>query len=150
MPAFSNRSKERLDTCHPDLQTLFNEVIKTYDCTIIEGARDRERQQELFRQGLSRKDGIEKKSKHQTNVYNPYSQAVDVAPWHIKSPHIDWNCEENFYLFSGYVLAVAENLLQKGAILHKIRWGGSWDGSRDVRTNKFNDLVHFELLETNE
>ena len=54
MPKFSNRSAERLATCHADLQRLFNEVIKKYDCTILEGHRSNERQEELYRQGKSK------------------------------------------------------------------------------------------------
>ena len=39
MPNFSIVSKQRLNTCHQDLQKLFNEVIKHYDCAVIQGAR---------------------------------------------------------------------------------------------------------------
>jgi peptidoglycan L-alanyl-D-glutamate endopeptidase CwlK len=134
MPQFGRRSKEQLSSCHADLQKLFNEVIKHYDCTILEGHRSNEEQEELFNQGKSKlKAG---KSKHN----NTPSLAVDVAPYHIKKPNIDWDCADNFYLFSGYVLGVANQL---GI---KIRWGGSWDKTLDVRNNKFNDLVHFELV----
>jgi len=28
MPYFEKRSKENLETCHPDLQKLFNEVLR--------------------------------------------------------------------------------------------------------------------------
>ncbi len=39
MPEFSNTSKARLATCHPDIQEVMNEVIKYFDCTILEGYR---------------------------------------------------------------------------------------------------------------
>jgi peptidoglycan LD-endopeptidase CwlK len=74
MPKYSNRSKEKLESCHHDLQKLFNEVIKYYDCTIIEGFRSNECQEELCCQGKSTlKAG---KSKHNQNL----SLAIDVAP----------------------------------------------------------------------
>lgn len=133
MPKFSRKSKDKLDTCHTDLQRLFSEVVKTYDCTIIQGHRTLEEQEELYRQGLSQLKGG--KSKHNKNP----SYAVDVAPYHKQNPNIDWNCTGNFYLFAGYVLGMAQKMNIK------IRWGGSWDGSNDIRKNKFNDLVHFEL-----
>jgi peptidoglycan L-alanyl-D-glutamate endopeptidase CwlK len=139
MAKFSETSKNRLDTCDKKLQDIFNEVIKHYDCTIICGARSDFDQQKAFKEGKSKNDGIIKKSKHQTSRENPYSQAVDVAPFHARKPNIDWNCLPNFYIFAGYVLRVAHEMNIK------IRWGGSWDGTLDVRNNKFNDLVHFEL-----
>ena len=134
MPQFGRKSKEQLSSCHPDLQSLFNEVIKHYDCTILEGHRSNERQEKLFHQGQSKLRACQ--SKHNQSP----SLAVDVAPYHIKKPNIDLNCTNNFYLFSGYVLGVANQL---GI---KIRWGGYWDKTLDVRNNKFNDLVHFELV----
>ncbi len=48
MPQFGRRSKEQLSSCHPDLQKLFNEVIKHYDCTILEGHRSNEDQLKAF------------------------------------------------------------------------------------------------------
>lgn len=134
MPNFSSRSKQRLKSCHPNLQIIFNEVIKTYDCTILEGYRDDERQNELFFSGKSTKKAGQ--SKHNQSP----SLAIDVAPYHKDKPHIDWDCIENFYLSAGYVLAISNKLNIK------IRWGGSWDLSLDVRRNKFKDLPHFELL----
>ena len=54
MPQFGRRSKEQLSSCHPDLQRLFNEVIKHYDCTVIEGHRSNEKQLKAFNAGKSR------------------------------------------------------------------------------------------------
>ena len=34
MPIFSPSSFSKLSTCHPDLQAIFYEVIKHYDCVI--------------------------------------------------------------------------------------------------------------------
>jgi hypothetical protein len=28
----------------------------------------------------------------------------------------------------------------------KLRWGGDWDMDTEVKDNKFDDLVHFELV----
>ena len=81
--AFSKTSKSRLETCHDELQRLFNEVIKCKDCSILEGARSDERQEELYSQGKSQLDGITKKSNHQITKENPKSFAVDVMPYPI-------------------------------------------------------------------
>lgn len=134
MPNFSNKSLVKLESCHEDLQKLFHEVVKKFDCTIIEGYRTNEKQEELFKANKSKlRSG---QSKHNKNP----SLAVDVAPYYQKTPHIDWNNIENFHLFAGYVLAKADQLNIN------IRWGGSWDQSLDSRNNKFKDLVHFELI----
>ena len=42
MPAFSQRSKDRLATCHPDLQRVMNKVVERYDISIICGHRGEE------------------------------------------------------------------------------------------------------------
>ncbi len=50
---FSKRSREKLDTLHPDLQAVLNEAIKHVDFTVLEGLRTLERQEELVRIGAS-------------------------------------------------------------------------------------------------
>ena len=132
MPSFSKRSRDRLDSCHPDLARLFLAVIEHHDCTILEGARDVERQKELFRQGKSKLDGVTAMSKHQPVA--GFSMAADVAPY-----PIDWNNRERFVYFAGIVKGHAEEM---GI---SIRWGGDWDGDNDLRDQSFMDLPHFEL-----
>lgn len=132
MPKFSQRSKARLETCHPDLQEIFNHVIEHYDCTIIEGHRSTQRQDELLRTGASKVKGG--KSKHNKSP----SLAVDVSPY-----PIFWEQRDRFILFGGYVKAVAD------IFKIKIRWGGDWDGDKDLNDQTFNDLVHFELVDEN-
>ena len=51
MPKFGRKSRERLSTCHEDLQDLFNEVIKYVDCSVLEGHRSQERQDKLYDEG---------------------------------------------------------------------------------------------------
>jgi hypothetical protein len=29
----------------------------------------------------------------------------------------------------------------------RVRWGGDWDGDFETKDNKFDDLVHFEILD---
>ena len=48
MPSYSSRSLQKLSTCHPKIQKVFNEVIKHYDCTILEGHRDKETQDGFY------------------------------------------------------------------------------------------------------
>ena len=127
---FSAKSQAKLATCHPDLQRVFNEVIKHYDCTILCGQRTAAEQEELFEKGLSKKGPGS--SKHEAK---PLSLAVDVAPY-----PIDWEDHYGFYHFAGFVLGIAEGL---GV---KLRWGGDWDGDHDLDDQSFMDLGHFELV----
>ncbi len=126
MPRFSARSRRQLETCHKDLRRLFDKVIVSWDCTILEGHRTQERQAQLLREGKSKVQI----SKHN---YRP-SLAVDVAPY-----PIDWEDTERFVEFGLYVLQVA------GDLGLSIRWGGDWDGDGDLTDQSFNDLVHFEI-----
>lgn len=143
MPKFSRRSRSHLETCHPQLQALFNAVIETHDCTILEGVRTTERQQELFRQGRSKLDGVRRKSKHQAKS-DGTSHAVDVAPypidWSVGKPDV----AERWLDFARAVLSEA----RKQGI--SIRWGGDWDGDWDEVSDprgdqRFNDWPHWEL-----
>lgn len=134
MPSFSKTSVERLNTCDQRLVTLFNEVVKHYDCTILCGVRSKEEQDEAFRTGKSKLKWPN--SKHNVLKPDQKSKAVDVAPY-----PIDWNNKDAFYHFAGFVRAIAA---QQGI---KIRWGGDWDGDFNLKNQTFFDLPHFELVD---
>lgn len=124
MPIFGKRSKRRMRGVDSRLQAVFDEVIKEFDCTIIEGLRSKERQKELLKQGATKT----LKSKHLEG------RAMDVAPY-----PIDWDDRDRFHYFGGYVLGVAS---QMG---YNVRWGGDWDSDTETKDNSFDDLVHFEI-----
>lgn len=135
MPTFSNTSLEKLKTCHPDLQILFKEVIKHHDCMVSEGYRDKEAQDKAFAEGKSQK-------KFPFGNHNKMpSTAVDVYPYPVQMKN-----KPRFYWFAGFVLGVAEMLYMQGKISHRIRYGGDWDGDKDIDDQTFNDLVHFEII----
>ena len=135
MPKFGNRSKSRLATCHDLLQRLFEEVVITFDCTILEGNRPEERQDLLFDQNRSKVKWPN--SKHNKSP----SMAIDVAPWFSKAPHVRWDKKylPRYYYFAGYVKGIAR------VMDVPIRWGGDWDDDTILSDQDFNDLVHFEL-----
>lgn len=135
MYKFSRSSATKLQTCHKDLQTIFEEVIKYVDCTILEGARTLERQKELVKEGKSKT----LKSMHIPGA-NGVSMAVDVAAY-----PIDWDDEGRNYLFAGLVLGIAKMLKYQGRITHELRLGADWDRDLDTDDQTFDDLVHFEL-----
>jgi peptidoglycan L-alanyl-D-glutamate endopeptidase CwlK len=136
VPAFSARSLGHLNSCHPDLVRLFTEVIKHYDCTVIEGQRSEERQRELVRTGKSH-------TMFSRHLQSP-SMAADVVPY-----PVEWNRRgrERMRHFAGFVFGVASQLG-----IERLRWGGDWDGDvwtkRDgLRDQSFMDLPHFGLLD---
>ena len=128
--AYSPRSRARLETCNPRLQSVFNEVILHTDCTILAGRRSEAEQNEAFDTGRSQLRYPE--SKHNKAP----SLAVDVAPF-----PIDWENRERFLLFAGFVKGVA------AAIGIRLRLGADWDGDGDTRDQRFHDVPHFELID---
>ena len=134
MSHFSRRSIERLETCHPELEELFREVVLHFDCAVLCGHRGQEEQDEAFYAGRS-------KLKWPQSKHNQVpSLAVDVAPWYPDPPHIRWNDRERFYYFAGVVQGLAISLDIP------LRWGGDWDRDTEVKDQSFFDLPHFELM----
>ena len=128
MPHFGRKSKERLNTCESNLQKVFNEVIKHVDCSVLEGHREEDRQNRLYKEGKT-------KVKYPNGRHNRQpSSAVDVTPY-----PVDWKDRERQTLFAGFVIGVAS---QMGI---KLRWGGDWDQDFQVVDNRFDDFPHFEL-----
>ena len=135
MPTFSRNSLEQLQTCHPDLQALFSEVIKTFDCQVLEGFRNQAKQETAFKAGNTQLPWP--KGKH--NKFP--SMAVDVSPY-----PVEWDKINRFYWFAGFVIGTAIRLKQEGRMTMNVRYGGDWNRNYEIDDNHFNDLVHFELV----
>lgn len=129
MPKFGKVSQEKLATCHPDLQKVFNEVIKHVDCSVLAGHRTEAEQNACYYAKPPTSKLQWPKSKHNSLP----SLAVDVAPW-----PIDWKDRERFILFGGFVLGIAKSL---GVSL---TWGGDFNGNWKTSDDGW-DLPHFEL-----
>lgn len=141
MPKFGKKSLERLNTCHPDIVKVMNEVIKRIDITVLFGHRSKEEQFELYRQGrdlvgsewkvtdkskvVTNLDGKNKISEHN---YRP-SRAIDIAPY--KNGGIDWKDINRFKEVAKIVKEEADKL---GV---KITWGGDW--------KHFSDFPHYQI-----
>ena len=132
MNKFSDISIDRLMTVHPDLITLFFEVIKVRDCSVVSGLRTTEEQQALYGKGrwlpgeiVTFRDGIERRSNHQTG------NAVDVIPYPEK-----WDIEA-MKVFGPLVLEIADWLKSEHRIDSEIAWGGQWE---------WKDYPHYERV----
>lgn len=155
MPKFSGKSNTVLLTCETPLQLLFLRVVKYHDCTIIEGHRSEERQNQLFAEGKT-------KAMYPDSAHNSLpSRAVDVLPY-----PINWMFEydvkaalksgdekrykealhniQRWAVFAGFVMGVA------AMMQIPLRWGGDWDGDLDLADQDFDDWPHFELLKKEE
>ena len=128
MPVFSERSLRLLSTADKRLQALFEEVVKTYDCTVLCGHRGKEDQEEAYRGGKSKV--LWPFSKHNRLP----SLAVDVVPW-----PIDWEDTRRLYHFAGYVQRVADEL---GIA---VRWGGDFNQDGHLGNDRFVDGPHWEI-----
>lgn len=130
MPSFSNKSLKILKTCHEDLNLLFKEVVKKFDCTILSGFRDEEEQNKLFAGGFSKL-----KFPHSNHNKAP-SRGVDVAPY-----PIDFKNIQRFIYFGGYVLGMAERMKINVIV------GFDWDHDFYLKDHTFLDYGHFELID---
>ncbi len=121
MPSFSDRSKNNLNSCHPDLIELFLEVVKVYDCSVLVGHRNEVDQGIAFMAGNSKVDWPN--SKHNTHP----SLAVDIMPY-----PIDWEDLEGQHRFATtvYDIAMKNNI--------RVRWGGMF--------KNFYDSPHWQLI----
>lgn len=128
MPKFGKSSLRNLAEVDIDLQRLFKRVVETYDCSIIEGYRTKEKQDEYYEQGKSKLKYPQSKHNRQPSL------AVDAVPY-----PCDWENMKQFYHFGGFVMATAKEM---GIGL---RWGGDWNGNLDFTDQSFHDLPHFEL-----
>jgi peptidoglycan L-alanyl-D-glutamate endopeptidase CwlK len=129
MPSFSRISREKLATCHHDLQAVMNEAIKYTDFSIICGYRGQKEQDDAFTKGLS-------KLKFPNGKHNQDpSLAVDIAPY-----PIDWKDIKRFIELKEVIFQVA------GELGIHIRWGGDWNQNGSSADEKFLDLPHYELV----
>ncbi|MFT5766751.1 MAG: peptidoglycan L-alanyl-D-glutamate endopeptidase CwlK [Halioglobus sp.] len=135
MPKFSTRSTDNLDECHEDLVLLFTTIVEHYDCSVICGHRGETEQRKAYDDGKSTLTWP--KSKH--NRWP--AMAADVTPY-----PLDWNDIGGMYLFAGWALCTADKLYREGKMTHRLRSGSDWDMDGKTVDQKFNDLVHFELI----
>lgn len=124
----SQRSTERLNTVRMELRQVVLKAFETvpFDVTVIEGYRNKDRQDQLFAEGKTKV----RVSRHQSGF------AVDLAPY-----PVDWNDTQRFITLAEHMFAAAKEL---GVT---IRWGGNWsrDNVHDKPPSSFVDMPHFEI-----
>lgn len=130
---FRQSSLQKRETLHPKLIAIVDRVLDVMDIKIISGHRGEQEQDSLFNMGYSKKRFPD--SWHNSNP----SRAVDLAPC-----PINWKDRDRFILMAGIFLGIA-NMLGIG-----IKWGGDWNMNTLIQDESFQDLGHFELLDSEE
>lgn len=133
---FGSTSLSRLETCDMKLYRLLNLAISRspIDFGIAEGHRTLQRQNELFKKGLSKIDGINQIGKHNSNP----SKAVDVYAF--VNGKASWEVH-HLCIIIGVIFSCADELNIK------IRSGANWDMDGEFMTDqRFIDLPHIELI----
>jgi peptidoglycan L-alanyl-D-glutamate endopeptidase CwlK len=140
MYIYGDRSRERLETCHPALRAVMTRAleISPFDITIVCGWRGEADQNKAYSEGKSKARWGQSKHNHMKDG-KPLSLAVDAAPW--VNGTIPWDDRVSFAVLAGVVFAAA---IERGVV---IRWGGNWSPSWSPSLNKFPDMPHFELMD---
>lgn len=132
MRTWSKSSQAVYDELDPQLQRVVTRIRdEVADISLIEGFRDKRRQQFLFLSNKSHVQWPDGKHNHIPSL------AVDLRPY-------PWPEDERKQWGAlGYIAGRAIGIGHEEGVT--IRWGGDWDGDGDVTDQKFDDLFHLEI-----
>lgn len=143
MASLSQAGKDRLATCHVDIQRVINEVIRRanekgtkLDLVVLCGHRTQAEQTKAVADGNSKTPWP--RSRHNSLP----SEAVDVWPW-TPEGKLDWKDIPAGARLMGYIQAVAEDLgveLEFG-----MDWDGDWRSAGYDPSERFYDGPHLQL-----
>ena len=135
---FSNLSEQILNTVHRDLNILAHKVleISPIDFSITETYRSNEKQKQLYKQGKSKCDGVNIKSKHQIQDKSGCVEAIDICPY--INNKLDYEATNDLFIIVGLFIAKAKELNINIIV------GALWDND-SVKNNSFVDGGHIEL-----
>lgn len=122
------RTIQKLNNADDKLTQLVDEVLKHIDIGVYESYRSFERQNKLFKKGLSQIDGISQKGKHN---YYP-SLAIDCYPYEKNHNSFDGSDKSELMFYRMYWHFYRASL----KLNIPIQWGGLWS---------FKDFPHIQL-----
>lgn len=133
---YSERSSNLLRRIHPHLREVFYELANCMNTTILPSTvRTVDQQAEFFREG---------KSTTMNSLHLPqcdgYIYAVDAAPYPINWDLNDRHNAKRWFYWRGLIDGIANQLS------YEIRGGHDWDNDNIFNDQKFNDIVHTELV----
>ena len=134
--SFSKSSTENMRGVHPDLVVVFTEAIKNspidFGIPDTGGLRTAGDQNTLFQNGVSKCDGFDKVSYHQSgNALDFYAYINGKASWD----------KIQLSIIAGVILATAKRLRKEGKVTNEVKWGGTFG------SDSFHgwDMPHFEI-----
>jgi len=135
---FSSKSAERMQGVHPDLITIFTEAIKNspIDFGIPEsgGLRTQGEQNILFQNKVSKCDGFNSVSNHQTgNALDFYAYINGRASWN----------KVHLSMVASCIITTAKRLKKEGKTSVELKWGAEF-GSDNFHGW---DMPHIEIKE---
>ena len=134
---FSKKSMERMKGVHPDLVIIMYEAIKysviDFGVPQYGGTRTAGEQNKLYQKNLSKCDGIQTLSNHQSG------EAVDFYAY--INGKASWD-KTHLSLVAGCILATAKRLKKEGRVDFDIKWGGTFG------SDSFHgwDMPHIEIV----
>ena len=133
---FSNSSLKNMEGVNEDIQLVFKHAIKDspidFGIPSTGGLRTEGCQNELFIQGLSKCDGFDKKSNHQSgNALDFYAYVNGHTSW--RPLHLS--------MVAGVILSTAAKLKRDGVVDINLTWGGTFG------SDEFDgwDMPHIEV-----
>lgn len=138
MPQFGKKSKKALVQCHPLLQEVLLEAIKTVDFTLLDSYRGKDAQTSAYQTGHSKA-----KFGQSAHNYKP-CVAIDFIPCPFKDS--DWQNYDKFKKVADACFAACEVVKKRHNLPNlKIRWGGDWHQDGNKTINDQWDAGHIEL-----
>ncbi len=145
MSNFGRKSKMNLINVHLDLIKVAEQVVITFDHSIICGVRSEEDQSTAFKKKASKVEWP--MSKHNVYSERPLAEAIDFLPYPFngypsRNDGIVKYSKDTarYYAISAAYIAVASSM---GITL---RGGFDWDGDGIFTDQSFDDIGHMEIL----
>lgn len=131
----SKQNREGVDTRLIEISDLAIQITKIdFGIPGNGGLRTIETQKQLFREGLSKADGVENLSLHQSGEALDFYAYIDGSS--------SWRPD--------HLAMVATAFLQAASILgYKIEWGGLWKSTKTTNGIPYGwDMAHIQLVES--
>lgn len=126
-----------MEGVHSELIIIFTEAIKNspidFGIPNQGGLRTAGEQNQLFQKKVSKCDGIQNKSKHQSGgALDFYAYVNGKASWN----------KAHLSMVAGVILTTAKRLKKEGKVSFDLKWGGTFN------SNRFQgwDMPHFEIV----
>ncbi len=141
MYTYAEKSKKVIETCNHNLVIWSYEVIKRWDCSALDGFRNRTRQDKAYRDGFS-------KLQYPHSKHNKIpSMAIHLVPY-LRGKAMFGNTETEkleMCYFAGGAMMIGKQLYESGQMSLELLWGGDWNQNNDLSDN-WQDMAHFELI----